>query len=122
MSTCCKKYLHTLFIFIFALTIGMGTLRADVTGAIRGTLHDTKGAVIPNASVTITNTATNISQTATTDAEGLYSFPALAPIVVLSPNAGNVSVNGQPEEGNAFLVNGGDANESKDNGAVLVPA
>jgi len=36
-------------------------------------------------------------------------------------NPGNVSVNGQPESGNAFLVNGADVNESKNMGAGLIP-
>jgi hypothetical protein len=36
-------------------------------------------------------------------------------------NAGNVSVNGQRETGNAFLVNGGDVSEGRNMGAGLVP-
>src|ERR1700760_1297596 len=39
----------------------------------------------------------------------------------LSTNAGHLSVNGQPENSNAFLVNGGDVSETKNNGAGLVP-
>lgn len=39
----------------------------------------------------------------------------------LSANAGNISVNGQPESANAFLVNGGDVSETKNNGAGLIP-
>ena len=38
-----------------------------------------------------------------------------------SLNAGNVSVNGQRETANAFLVNGGDVSEGRNNGAGLVP-
>ncbi|WP_446744092.1 TonB-dependent receptor domain-containing protein [Silvibacterium acidisoli] len=36
-------------------------------------------------------------------------------------NPGNVSVNGQPETGNSFMVNGADVNESKNMGAGLIP-
>ena len=36
-------------------------------------------------------------------------------------NAGNVSVNGQREAANAFLVNGGDVEEGRNNGASIVP-
>src|SRR5438270_8374228 len=36
-------------------------------------------------------------------------------------NAGNVSVNGQRETANAFLVNGGDVSEGRNMGAGLVP-
>src|SRR5438093_10442181 len=38
-----------------------------------------------------------------------------------SPNAGNLSVNGQRETANAFLVNGGDVSEGRNLGAGLVP-
>jgi hypothetical protein len=37
-------------------------------------------------------------------------------------NAGNVSVNGQREAANAFLVNGGDVEEGRNNGAAIVPS
>src|SRR5262249_47734004 len=36
-------------------------------------------------------------------------------------NSGNVSVNGQREAANSFLVNGGDVEESLNNGASIVP-
>ncbi len=36
-------------------------------------------------------------------------------------NAGNISVNGQRETANAFLVNGGDVSEGRNNGAGFVP-
>ena len=36
-------------------------------------------------------------------------------------NAGNISVNGQRETANAFLVNGGDVSEGRNLGAGLVP-
>src|SRR6266436_2273773 len=38
-----------------------------------------------------------------------------------SPNPGNISVNGQRETANAFLVNGGDVSEGRNLGAGLVP-
>ncbi len=36
-------------------------------------------------------------------------------------SSGNVSVNGQRETANAFLVNGGDVSEGRNNGAGLIP-
>lgn len=36
-------------------------------------------------------------------------------------NPGIMSVNGARENGNAFLVNGGDVNESRDNGTAIIP-
>jgi hypothetical protein len=48
------------------------------TGIITGTLTDESGAVIPNATINITNKATGVvARTATTDAQGYYSAPSL---------------------------------------------
>src|SRR5579864_2201668 len=47
------------------------------TGIIEGTVKDQTGAVIPNATVTITNKATGVSRSTATNASGLYSAPAL---------------------------------------------
>ena len=45
------------------------------TGSIQGTVADTSGAVIPGATVTLTNVAKQVTRTATSGANGLYSFP-----------------------------------------------
>jgi hypothetical protein len=47
------------------------------TGTITGTVTDPSGAVIPHASVTITNTGTGIVKTAKTGDTGLFTVPAL---------------------------------------------
>ncbi|MGB0051385.1 MAG: carboxypeptidase regulatory-like domain-containing protein, partial [Terracidiphilus sp.] len=47
------------------------------TGTITGTVTDPTGAVIPHASVTITNTGTGNVTTATTGDSGLFTAPAL---------------------------------------------
>jgi Carboxypeptidase regulatory-like domain/TonB dependent receptor len=46
-------------------------------GSIVGTLTDQTGAVVPNAVVTATNTATGLSRQVTTDDAGYYSIPNL---------------------------------------------
>jgi len=61
--------------FMFAT----GLFAQTPDGAISGTVADTSGAAIPNANITITNKATGISRTLTTNAQGLYSAPALPP-------------------------------------------
>jgi hypothetical protein len=215
------------FSFLFSLLLvsmlGVSSLRADVTGTVSGVIHDSSNAAIPNATVTITDIATNINRTVKSGADGQYTFLSLVPgrykVVVtaagfrastiqnidlkvndqlrfdlalevgdvqqsvsvdanavqvqtssnqlgntieskemlslplngrsyldllslqagvaprpsssaatdrpldsgLSSNAGNISVNGQPESANAFLVNGGDVSETKNNGAGLIP-
>ena len=49
------------------------------SGAVLGVVSDTSGAVIPNASVTISNTATGVTTTTKTDIQGLYVFPYVQP-------------------------------------------
>src|ERR1700758_1199177 len=49
------------------------------TALLRGTVSDRSGGVIPGASVTMTNDATQVSERALTDAAGRYIFNALKP-------------------------------------------
>jgi len=48
-------------------------------GTVLGVVRDSSGAVVPGASVTITNAATGVTTTTKTDTEGLYSFPYIQP-------------------------------------------
>jgi Carboxypeptidase regulatory-like domain len=47
-------------------------------GSISGTVRDSSGAVVPDASVVIRNTATGIEQTTQSNADGVYAFPSVA--------------------------------------------
>src|ERR1041385_2014645 len=47
------------------------------SGTITGVVTDQVGAVVPNATVTITNQGTNEKRTAQADAEGRYEVPSL---------------------------------------------
>jgi len=53
--------------------------QAQFNASLRGTVADPSGAVIPGAKVILTDKDTNRSQTATTDASGIYTFNSLAP-------------------------------------------
>lgn len=68
-----------LALFCLALGIGQSFAQSTVTGAIRGTVTDAQGAVVPNATVTITNIGTNQTQDITTDDDGGYRFSNLQP-------------------------------------------
>ena len=48
-------------------------------GVISGTVHDSSGAVIPGATVTVTNAGTSVAHTVQTAADGGYVVPALPP-------------------------------------------
>src|SRR5258708_6537044 len=65
-----------LFCLVSAL---MGYSQSASTATIRGRVVDPQDAVIPNATVTATNTATGISRTVGTTSAGDYVIPNLAP-------------------------------------------
>src|SRR5215470_17401856 len=49
------------------------------TASVVGTVRDSSGGVVPGATVTLTNTATAVSVTRTTNAEGSYEFVTVRP-------------------------------------------
>jgi hypothetical protein len=51
----------------------------QASAGVTGTITDTSGAVIPNAQVTITNTATSVSSHTVSSSAGTYSFKGLNP-------------------------------------------
>jgi hypothetical protein len=55
-------------------------LRAQVAGAtLSGTVTDSSGGLVPNAKVSIQDTATGVTREVTTDSAGFYSAPNLLP-------------------------------------------
>ena len=48
-------------------------------GSVRGTVQDPTGAVIPNVTVVLTNTATGVQQNARSNESGIYVFPSVNP-------------------------------------------
>jgi hypothetical protein len=77
--------------------LGLGSLAyaQAPTGVITGTVTDQTGAVIPNATVTITDKASNTNRAATANGAGLYSAAALClPAIIRSkakPQASKLS-------------------------------
>ena len=55
------------------------TAQSLVSGDVTGIISDPSGAVVPNATVTLKNTGTGQTQTATTNSAGVYRFSLLPP-------------------------------------------
>src|SRR5215472_4618115 len=51
----------------------------EFRGALKGTITDPNGAVVPGATVTVRNVGTNLEATVTTNQDGSYEFPLLQP-------------------------------------------
>src|SRR5215831_16348511 len=54
------------------------------SAAIVGAVHDPSGAVVPDATITLTNTETMISATRTTNKDGVYEFATVRPGVYVA--------------------------------------
>ena len=66
--------------FIFFLIMMPTSLAAqDASGAVRGTVLDSAGGVIAQASIILVNTATGARYTAASSATGAFDFELLAP-------------------------------------------
>src|SRR5258707_11585146 len=63
--------------FVLALSILVSAQSA--TTSLRGTVYDSKGAVVSGATVTITDNQTGFSRTAKTDSQGEYQFVQIPP-------------------------------------------
>ncbi len=62
------------------LLLAPAAVRAQsVTGTITGSVTDASGAVIPGATVKVTDTATGVTRNGASNAEGLFTFPELQP-------------------------------------------
>jgi transcriptional regulator of nitric oxide reductase len=79
-SSTFRNALHTAFLLSIILAIMAGSLHGQTGNAVvSGQVKDQTGGVIPGATVTVTNIDTNVSRTATSNAEGLYVLTDLIP-------------------------------------------
>src|ERR1700683_5054025 len=70
----------TLCTILFAmLVIATGAAAQTYEGRILGTVRDSSGAVVVNATVTVTNAGTQVARELTTNSAGEYVAPALEP-------------------------------------------
>ena len=74
MKTNRKSGRQILALATLLLATSPALVAADVTARIRGTVTDPSGSVIPGATVTATNLATNVAFNAKSQANGTYEF------------------------------------------------
>lgn len=66
----------SLIILTVLISVGLG-LSQTSRGTVSGTVKDPNGAVVPGASVVLTNTSTTVERTVTTNDSGFYRFDAV---------------------------------------------
>ena len=73
-SRAVPRPLHCLLLLLSmgSLASGLNAVAQSVLGSISGTVHDSSGAVVPNAKVVLHRTETNTDRTVTTDKSGNY--------------------------------------------------
>jgi hypothetical protein len=65
-------------VLCLGVSIGLiAHLHAQSTSQISGTVKDATGGAVPGAAITVTQTDTGVTRTATSDASGVYSLPSL---------------------------------------------
>jgi hypothetical protein len=95
-----------LAIFVAALLLGHSALYGQATGNITGVVHDATGAIVPRATVVLTNQETGEKRTTTSNSDGAFAFAGVAPgtsykFIVTAPNF-------QPWESQPFPLRAGD--------------
>ena len=82
MRQFCRGFGRSLLLLAVVGASAAGPARAQsgyTTGTVRGQVVDPQGAVIPNATVTVTNPETGAARSVTTKADGSYQVPQLNP-------------------------------------------
>lgn len=70
-------YVLAIVLLLVGSAISFG--QASYTAQVRGVVKDASGAMVPQATITITNDATGITTTARTDSNGMYILTGLRP-------------------------------------------
>lgn len=66
-------------LFLLALFVALPVTQAQTSGTLSGSVYDASGAVIPNASVTVVNEASNDTRNVLTNGDGHFVFPSTLP-------------------------------------------
>ena len=67
-------------LFVFSTCgVPLPAIAQQETARLTGTVRDPGGAAVPGATVTVKNVRTNVTVTAQTDSDGIYTIPSLRP-------------------------------------------
>ena len=78
MATWIRRNTLSLLALVAAGIFICGTVRAQETASISGTVTDPSGAVVPNAAVTLLLQETGTTRSTSSNGDGLYTVPGLA--------------------------------------------
>lgn len=73
------RFLKICAMFLCGVFLTVATFAQNANSSINGTVQDPHGAVVPDATVALTNVGTNQTLTTTTKADGFYTFTNLSP-------------------------------------------
>ena len=77
VQTLLRLFGTALFQVALFLTLSVTGAAQITTTGIRGTVRDPNGAVVPNATIKVTDNSTGVEQTATSSSDGNFLFPNL---------------------------------------------
>src|ERR1700723_3718318 len=70
-----KRSLRAAFVVVLHLGLGLHAYAQSNSASINGTVVDSSGAVVPNATVEIHNPVSHFDRSTTTDGSGVFNFP-----------------------------------------------
>lgn len=74
-----KKLISMSSVALSVMLLSVSIFAQSQTGEISGTVTDPNGAVVPNATVTVTGVSVGLTRTATTNSDGFYAFRLMPP-------------------------------------------
>jgi hypothetical protein len=78
MTVCCRLFRYAL-VAVLVVTAHSAAWAQTGTSSLIGEIVDAQKSVIPGATITATNTSTNVSQTTVSDERGAYRFANMPP-------------------------------------------
>ena len=91
------KLIQSLWLVLFCIALATGASAQVLYGSLTGTVADPTGAVVTGAKVDVVGVQTGVTQTATTDSDGIYRFTTLVPglynLTISSPGFANQVTN-----------------------------